>query len=268
MNLETILEKIVAEKKQVVAQAKAAVHTKALTQSQQFAIAKPSLKQALLQPGASGIIAEFKRKSPSKGWINQGASAASVVPAYVAGGASALSILTDETFFGGSLTDMVPAQHLAIPVLRKDFMVDEYQLIEAKAHGAAVVLLIAACLTPAQVKSFSQTARDLGMESLLEIHTEKELDHWHPGIELVGINNRNLKNFEVDLVHAFRLRESLPQGVVAIAESGIQSPETIAQFRSQDFSGFLMGEKFMREAHPGEALSQFVQTLQTQSHAH
>ena len=208
----------------------------------------------------TGIIAEFKRRSPSKGVINDKAAIEKVVKAYEVNGAAGISVLTDQEFFGGSDEDFLKAKEtVGIPLLRKDFIIDEYQLVESKSIGADVILLIAACLTPAETRKLARAAKNLGMEILLELHDEKELDHISDAVTLIGINNRNLKNFGVDTELSIRLAEKIPSDFIKIAESGIDSIEMIQQFRKKGFQGFLIGEFFMKEADPGEAFK----TLQT-----
>ncbi len=206
----------------------------------------------------SGIIAEFKRQSPSKGIINNSVSPLEVTSAYETYGASGVSILTDTDFFGGSSEDVLKVRnHLHIPLLRKDFMIDEYQFYEAKSIGADVILLIASCLSPAQVQEFTDLAHELNMEVLLEIHTEEELKHFNSNIDLVGINNRNLKDFKVDLQHSVQLKNLLPKDVVSVAESGIYNLEDFMYLKEKGFEGFLMGEYFMRNPDPAKAFEDF-----------
>jgi indole-3-glycerol phosphate synthase len=207
----------------------------------------------------SGIIAEFKRQSPSKGIINDKISPLEVVSAYENFGASGISILTDTDFFGGSFKDILSVRdQITIPILRKDFMIDEYQFYEAKSMGADVILLIAACLTPTQVLEFTDLSHELGLEVLLEIHTEEELEHFHSGIDMVGINNRNLKDFKVDLQHSINLKNQLPKEIVSVAESGIYTIEDFSFLKEKGFDGFLMGEYFMRNENPAKAFEEFV----------
>lgn len=262
----TILDTIVAQKKQEVAQQKNEVSLAALEQKPLFSKPCKSLKQSLLDTTKTGIIAEFKRKSPSKGVINGSAGLVDVTNAYAEFGASGISVLTDESFFGGNLDDLEAVQQQAIPVLRKDFMIDPYQIVEAKAYGASVILLIAACLSKEAVKQMTQVAHHLGMEVLLEIHNEAELDYVHPEVDLVGVNNRNLKNFEVDIAISLNLIQQIPKSMPAIAESGIDHPDTIVTLQKAGFAGFLIGERFMKETNPSIAFANFVNTLkQTQN---
>ena len=210
----------------------------------------------------SGIIAEFKRKSPSKGLINGEADVLEVTKSYENFGASGISVLTDSDFFGGSVQDVLTIRNeIKIPLLRKDFMIDEYQFYEAKSIGADVILLIAACLSPSQVKDFTCLSHELGMEVLLEIHTESELTHFNKDIDLVGINNRNLKDFKVDLQHSVHLKNFLPKETLSVAESGIYSVEDFRFLKEKGFNGFLMGEYFMKNQNPGKAFEEFVNNL-------
>ncbi len=263
-----ILDQIVANKKIEVAQRKSERSIADLQKEYFFLKETLSLKQFILDPAKTGIIAEFKRKSPSKGMINGTATVEEVTAAYTANGASGLSVLTDELFFGGTLKDLMTATINEIPILRKDFMIDEYQLIEAKAFGAEVILLIAACLTPAQVKQMALTARNLGLEVLLEIHNEAELAHICDEVDLVGVNNRNLKNFEVSIDTSLQLIGQIPVNMPAVAESGINNVDTIVTLHQAGFKGFLIGEHFMKESSPSVAFADFVLQLKAKQHAH
>lgn len=256
-----ILDKIVAQKKVEVAQRKAQTSIAELEQGKFFANETLSLKQFLLDESKTGIIAEYKRKSPSKGIINDKATVEEVTTAYAKFGASGISVLTDEEFFGGNLNDLLAATINEVPLLRKDFMIDEYQIIEAKAHGAEVILLIAACLTKEEVKQMASTAKGLGLEVLLEIHNEEEIEHICDAIDLVGVNNRNLKTFEVSIDTSLQLINKIPTDKLAIAESGISNVETILTLRQAGFKGFLIGENFMKEVNPAVAFENFVQQL-------
>jgi indole-3-glycerol phosphate synthase len=259
----TILDEIVAYKRNEVEKRKAVSSTNLLEKSNYFGNKPYSLREALLKSDASGIIAEFKRKSPSKGMINDGASVEHVTKGYVKAGASALSVLTDEKFFGGSDNDLsIARKSNSCPVLRKDFIVDEYQILEAKSLGADVILLIAACLTKSEVIRFSSLAKSLQLEILLELHEEKEIDSIIGEVDLIGINNRNLKNFKVDLKQSIRMAENIPISFIKVAESGIDTPETISELRKYGFKGFLMGERFMREKQPEKACAEFIKHLQ------
>ena len=221
-----------------------------------------SMKQALSSSG-SGIIAEFKRRSPSKGWIKQEACPEEIVPSYVEAGASALSILTDEKFFGGSLKDIRTVRPLVdIPILRKDFIIDEYQLYQARIVGADAVLLIAAALEKNKCQQLTEQAHALGLEVLLEIHSTEELSYINKDIDMVGINNRNLGTFITDIENSFRLAGQLPQDTILVSESGISNPEIVKRLQANGFRGFLIGETFMRTPQPGETLQSFIQSIQ------
>jgi len=263
-----ILDTIIAHKKIDVATAKKTVLIKSLEKSNYFSAPKISLKEYILRDDKSGIIAEFKRKSPSKGIINENASVENVTTGYSNAGASALSVLTDTHFFGGTNEDVLAARKVNdIPILRKDFTIDEYQIIEAKAIGANAILLIAAVLTKAEIKQFTTLAHNLGLEVLLEIHTNEELDKYIPEISVVGINNRNLKTFEVDFENAIRLAKSLPTNTVKIAESGISDYKSIDYLRTKGFDGFLIGENFMKTDDPALACKDFIEKINKNSHA-
>ena len=256
-----ILDQIIARKKEEVATQKALVSEAILTQMPFYKADALSMSSFVTSPLKTGIIAEFKRKSPSKGIINNTATVTAVTAAYSSFGASGLSVLTDLDFFGGSLQDLTAARVHDTPILRKDFMVEPYQIIEAKAYGADVILLIAACLTPLAVKELATVAKDIGLEVLLEIHTKDELDHVCDGIDMVGINNRNLKTFEVDLAHSIALANMLPAHLPKIAESGISNVSTILELKKEGFDGFLIGENFMKTPDPAAAFEAFVADL-------
>lgn len=256
-----ILEQIVEYKKKEVARRKEEVSTQELEKGRFFERQTLSLRKSILSEKKTGIIAEYKRKSPSKGIINNSDSVEAVTKAYTAYGASGISVLTDYHFFGGSLDDLISARDNGVPMLRKDFMVDEYQLIEAKAYGADVILLIAACLLPQRVKELAQKAKQLQLEVLLELHDETELDHICDAVDLVGVNNRNLKNFEVDLEHSVRLAEKINDKFIKVAESGINDVKNINYLKQFGFKGFLIGEYFMKQASPMQAFKNFVYEL-------
>jgi indole-3-glycerol phosphate synthase len=257
-----MLEQIIEYKREEVAARKASTPVKVLEHALNFSRETLSLAAALADPGKTGIIAEFKRRSPSKGVINDRVRVADVTLAYARGGAACLSVLTDGPSFGGSAEDLQEARINEIPVLRKDFMIDEYQVLEARSIGADVILLIAAVLTPAEVRKLAMLARSLGMESLLEIHGEDELDHICDETALIGINNRDLKTFSVDVERSIRLSRQIGPGKLLIAESGINGVETILRMKEEGFKGFLIGERFMKENDPGMAFRRFAQELQ------
>lgn len=256
-----ILETILEHKKAEVAQRKQAWPVTVLEKEHFFSRPTFSLKKFLLDKRKTGIIAEYKRQSPSKGIINNRDSVEAVTKAYYGYGASGISILTDHRFFGGSLDDLSAARDNSLPLLRKDFLIDEYQVIEAKAFGADVILLIAACLTPQEVKTLSASAKSLGLEVLLELHEESELDHICDTIDLVGVNNRNLKNFEVDLEHSVRLAAQIKDTYIKVAESGINDVKNIHYLKQHGFRGFLIGEYFMKQPSPMMAFKEFTYRL-------
>jgi len=255
-----ILDTIIAQKRTEVATRKAGTPASVLEKEAFFNRKVLSLKEFLLDDARTGIIAEFKRRSPSKGVINGKADVVQVTGAY-AKYASGLSVLTDEEFFGGSTADLVAARVNQVPILRKDFIIDEYQVLEARAMGADVILLIAACLTPAEVKRLATFATQLKLEVLLELHGEDELAHICDETVLVGINNRDLKTFKVDIERSLAMAQRIPADRIKIAESGISSVENILLFRDNGFRGFLIGENFMKAANPAEAFESFVQDL-------
>lgn len=256
-----ILEQIVAQKRKEVEQRKEAVDSKTLEKERFFSRKTLSLRQFIADPTKTSIIAEYKRKSPSKGVINDRDSVESVTRMYAGFGASGISVLTDHDFFGGSLDDLFAARDNEVPLLRKDFMIDPYQIVEAKAFGADVILLIAACLKPKEVKELAAVAKNLDLEVLLELHAESELDHICSQVDLVGVNNRNLKNFEVDLEHSVQMAEKIGNGFTKIAESGINDVKSIHYLKQRGFNGFLIGEYFMKQEDPGRAFKEFTYML-------
>ena len=223
---------------------------------------KASLREALLQ-SESGIIAEFKRKSPSKGWIKEDGRADIIPLSYQQNGAAALSILTDEHYFGGSDDFIHTARQsgVTLPILYKNFVIDEAQLYAAALCGASSVLLIAACLSKQECKRLLEKAHELGLEVLLEMHSELELEYADLGPDLCGINNRNLGSFVTDVENSFRLAELLPKDAVKVSEGGISNPVTVKALRQAGFRGFLIGENFMKTADPGQALNEFISKL-------
>jgi indole-3-glycerol phosphate synthase len=259
----TILDTIVERKKQEVAAAKAKVSLQELTTYPLFERTCYSVKDSVLHADRTGIIAEYKRASPSKGLINGHSSVEEVVLGYQNAGASAISVLTDADFFQGSLEDLTKARAvLTIPLLRKEFIVDKYQIAEAKAYGADIILLIAACLTPAEIEEFSTYAKSLGLNVLLEVHNEEELvQNIFPTIDAIGVNNRNLKDFSVSLDHSYDLVNKIPDNYIKVSESGISDPETIKDLKSKGFNSFLIGENFMKTQDPATAIKEFVNLL-------
>lgn len=256
-----ILDEIVGYKKIEVAQRKDEVPESQLEQEQYFLRPSLSLKRFLLDPARTGIIAEFKRQSPSKGVINGDADVVDVTTAYASNGASGLSVLTDGPSFGGSAADLAAARINEVPILRKEFIIDPYQISEAKAMGADVILLIAAILTPRQVKEYTLQAHGLGLEVILEIHDESELFHINDFVDVVGVNNRNLKTFEVSLEQSVHLSRLIPGGKIKISESGIHQVSDIQYLKSYGYRGFLIGENFMKQSDPALAFMKFVSEL-------
>jgi indole-3-glycerol phosphate synthase len=259
--VKNILEEIVAVKERQVEFEKRDVPVTEWEKRPLFGRKIFSLRDSLLDKKRTGIIAEFKRKSPSKGIINDKVPVESVTKAYTENGASGLSVLTDRAFFGGTNEDVEKARINDIPVLRKEFIIDEYQIVQSKAIGADVILLIAACLSPVKVKRFAAFAKRNGLEVLLEIHNENELDHICDEVDMVGVNNRDLKTFKVDINTSLALINKMPTHKIAIAESGISDVETIVTLRQAGFKGFLIGETFMRQPDPGKAFAEFVEKL-------
>lgn len=258
----TILDKIIAEKYKEVEAQKAIMPVSKLEKAELFGRKTLSLTESLTKPGSSGIIAEFKRKSPSKGIINDKVKVEEVTNGYAHAGVAGLSVLTDRPFFGGASVDLIAARQVnRIPILRKDFMVDEYQIIEAKAMGADVILLIAAALDLEQIKKLAKCAKSLGLEILFEIHAREELDKIVDEIDMVGVNNRNLKDFKVDIEHSLKLAQELPDKFVKVSESGIDKVDTINYLKKNGFKGFLIGENFMKQPDPGKACKEFIKEL-------
>ena len=262
--MSTILDTIVAAKRKEIEKLKPLSSIARFEKDGFFwNISNRSLKASLLMEGSTGIIAEFKRKSPSKGWFTDPSlEVEPVIKYYNRLGAAAISVLTDTEFFGGDLDDLIQSKVITdVPILRKDFMIDPWQIAEAKAFGADVILLIAACLTPAEVQSMASYAKSIGLEVLLELHDEQELDHICDETDIIGINNRDLRTFTVDIDRSLRMAEKIPAGKVKVAESGISTIENIQLFKQNGFKGFLIGENFMKEKNPGEAFQEFVGKL-------
>jgi len=259
----TILDKIIAFKKKEIAKIKAEVPVKKLVESPSFKRQPMSLKKSLLEVGSTGVIAEFKRQSPSKGIINDKATIADVTNGYLEANVAAQSILTDISFFGGTMADLMEARTInqIKPILRKDFIVDAFQIVEAKAIGADVILLIAACLTKEQLKNYGQLATDLGLEVLYEVHSQEDLDKIELSNKIIGINNRNLKTFEVDLEHSIVLANQIPDTCIKVSESGISDPRIITGLKEYGFQGFLIGENFMKTGDPGLACQEFISQI-------
>ncbi|MBM3400931.1 MAG: indole-3-glycerol phosphate synthase TrpC [Bacteroidetes bacterium] len=259
----TILDKIVQKKREEIELAKRRTTIEQLQLLEFFNRECFVLRDFILDPKRTGIIAEFKRRSPSKGTINDHSSVQEVTNAYDEAGASALSILTDFNFFGGKDQDLLDARAVnKLPLLRKDFILDEYQITEAKALGADIILLIAAILTPKEVHRLAKYAKNLGMNVLLEVHNKEELDRsLADDLDAVGVNNRNLADFSVSVRHSHDLVDHIPSRFLKISESGISHPETIMELRAAGFDGFLIGENFMKEANPGLSMKAFVSRI-------
>ena len=262
-----ILDRIVADKRLEVQRQKAVEPLSAFLKSCYMERPCVSLSCALAE-SPSGIIAEFKRRSPSKGWIHRNADVEKIVSAYQQNGAAASSILTDSAYFGGEVSDLSSVRaKVTLPLLRKEFVIDEYQIYQAKAIGADAILLIAAILDRETCRSFTTLAHALGLEVLLELHGPEELGYLDTEADVIGINNRDLTTFETRIEHSFDMIRHLPADKVCISESGISSPDTIKVLRQAGFRGFLMGENFMKDSCPGETLKKFLQQLNNEKDA-
>ena len=257
-----ILDKIVADKRKEVDLKKSLITVAQLEHSVMMERTSISLA-AELKNSTTGIIAEHKRRSPSKSVINQSLNVQNVAKGYAEAGVCGISVLTDGKYFGGSLDDLVLARaSVNIPLLRKEFIIDEYQIVEAKAYGADVILLIAAILSREEIKTLSETAKSLGLDVLLEVHNEEELNKSiMPSLDMLGVNNRNLKTFEVSLDTSKTLSEQIPDDFVKVSESGISSIEAIKELRHYGYQGFLIGENFMKTDNPGESAKKFIEEL-------
>lgn len=258
----TLLDQIIASKKREVALKKRVVSIKQLENSDLFNSKTTSLSKSIIN-SPFGIIAEHKRRSPSKGTINHSLSLEEVVNGYEIAGASGISVLTDSQYFGGSLEDLVLAKAaVTTPLLRKEFIIDEYQLLEAKAHGADAILLIAAVLSREAIKRLSEFAHSLALEVLLEVHNQEEIEKSiMPSLDIIGVNNRNLKTFEVSLQTSIDLVTQIPDDFVTISESGITSTQDIKLLKNHGFQGFLIGENFIKTTNPGKSLEAFINQL-------
>ena len=262
--MRDVLSELVAHKRIEVERQKELVPLSEIEKqlSQNRDIVFHSLKGSL-ERSKTGIISEFKRRSPSKGWLHQDADVNAITKEYEIAGASALSVLTDEKYFGGTITDLRTAvNNVQIPVMRKEFVVDEYQIYEAKLAGASAILLIAAAITLDESKRFTELAQQLKLDVLLELHDEKETDYITPLNNLIGVNNRNLGSFVTDLQKSFRMAELLPKEAVWVSESGIYDANTVKELRDAGYKGFLIGEYFMKSGSPGESLSRFIQQIE------
>ncbi|MBQ1664698.1 MAG: indole-3-glycerol phosphate synthase TrpC [Bacteroidaceae bacterium] len=265
--MNDILEEIVAHKRKELKELKGILPLHDLAEKVEEYLTNDkrqtlSMRYSLAESD-SGIIAEFKRRSPSKGWIKEDGKPTVIPPSYAENGAAALSILTDEKFFGGKLKFIQQARPLVphTPILRKDFIIDEYQLLQARQIGADAVLLIAACLSKQKCKELARKAHALGLETLLEVHNEPELEYVGDNIDMVGVNNRNLGTFHTDVQNSYRLANLLPKDYLLVSESGISNPLTVRELRQAGFRGFLIGETFMKTPNPGLALKEFIKGI-------
>lgn len=258
-----ILSEIVANKRKEVARQKELYPTKLLEQSTYFEGVPVSLSKYLKRPDKSGVIAEIKRKSPSKGMINAHVSVERTSIGYMQAGASGLSVLTDKDYFGGTIEDLKTARAFNFcPILRKDFMIDEYQVLEAKSIGADVILLIAAVLDKEEIETLGGLAQSMGMEVLLEVHDGDELKRSITDkVNLIGVNNRNLKTFETNVETSYQLASDIPDDFTKVSESGISDPSTIGELKKYGFEGFLIGETFMKNGRPERAAKEFIKQL-------
>ena len=261
--MSTILDEIIANRRKEVQIQKELVPIAEIQSAIDFSVKRYSLSDELRSPGKSGIIAEFKRRSPSKGIINDRVQPEIVTKGYAEAGVSGLSVLTDGRYFGGTTADFTAARNAnpLIPLLRKDFMIDEYQLYESRLLQADVILLIAAVLEKSEISRFTAIAHELRMEVLLELHDESEIEKIDQSIDMIGINNRNLKDFKVDMDRSLQLLDRLPANAVKISESGLSDPETVDYLRIRGFNGFLMGENFMKSENPATACFNFISKL-------
>lgn len=260
--MKDILQEIIENKKEEIARRKEVFSIDLLESNCEEFQRKSFSMSNSIRESQSGIISEFKRRSPSKGWINEKADLLQITKDYQLNGASALSILTDNKYFGGKLEDIKAVRDsIDIPILRKEFIIDEYQLFQAKLIGADAVLLIAAALDKKRFIELSDMAHQLGMEVLLEIHSEKEMEYIDDKVEMIGVNNRNLGTFVTDVKNSVAMVEKLPKDRVLISESGISSPSTIKMLKEKGFNGFLIGECLMREENPGDAFAKFIKEL-------
>ncbi len=257
-----ILEKIVLFKKKEVALLKEQLSTKDLEKSPHFERKIISLQERIQNSTSHGIIAEFKRRSPSKGLINGHSKPEEVIPLYEKAGVSGISILTDTHFFGGSADDILTVRPLVnTPILRKEFIVDEFQIIQAKAIGADAILLIAECLTKEEIDLFSKCAQSLGLEVLMEIHSEQMLDKINNNISIIGVNNRNLKTFKINITKSMALFSKIPSNFIKISESGVSNIKEIRTLQEVGFNGFLIGENFMKTQNPGQTCINFINNI-------
>jgi indole-3-glycerol phosphate synthase len=256
------LQEIVLEKRKQVEEDKQLVKLELLEKSIYFGRRCASLKEYIVRDDKSGIITEIKKKSPVLGAINPGINVENLAAAYTLAGASALSVLTDNKFFGGCNADLIAArENTTIPILRKDFVIDEYQVIEAKSIGADIILLIAAILTREEITVFTELAHKFGMEVILEVHAVQELEKVYAKVDVIGVNNRNLETMQIDIATSKSMAKLIPAGFIKISESGIENPEIVLELKQFGYDGFLIGSYFMKHADPGEACAEFVRQL-------
>lgn len=253
-----ILNNIIEAKRAEVNRVKARIPFDSLEKSPFFERDRSSFYDALSAEGP-GIIAEFKRKSPSKGAIHANAMISEIIPAYQQAGAAACSILTDNHFAGESIDLLDGFKLSALPLLRKDFIIDEYQIVEARSLGASAILLISSVLTSYEIKQFAALAHKLEMDVLFEVHNREEIEKADASIRIFGVNNRDLNSFQTDVEQSFQLIENLPSGSIKISESGLDNPETVKALHQAGYNGFLIGENFMKSENPGEAAKKFIE---------
>ncbi len=257
--MNNILREIVANKRREIDALESLAGNRLTELEPRLFMHRPVSMSRAIKESGSGIIAEFKRRSPSKGEIYPLALVSDIVPQYEKAGAAACSVLTDTVYFGGALSDLAVARKsCSLPLLRKDFTIDERQIHEARICGASAILLIAAILTRDEIERFTTLAHNLGLEVLLELHSMSELDRFVPEADMAGINNRDLTTFATDTATSLNLAAALPDSVVKIAESGITTPDELLRLRDAGYDGFLIGERFMRHSHPGDALKSFL----------
>jgi indole-3-glycerol phosphate synthase len=257
-----ILEKIVLEKRKQVEEDKQLVPVELLEKSFYFSRQCASVKEYITRKDKSGIIAEIKKKSPALGAINAEIKVEDLAEAYEKAGVSSISVLTDTKFFGGCNADLIAArQNTTCPILRKDFVIDEYQIVEAKSIGADIILLIAAILNKEEIAGFTELAHKLGMEVILEVHAEQELEKVYTNVDVIGVNNRNLETMQIDIATSKSMAKLIPDGFIKISESGIENPEIVLDLKQFGYDGFLIGSHFMKNADPGKACAEFIQQI-------
>ena len=256
------LQEIVLEKRKQVEEDKQLVPLELLEKSIYFNRECASLKEYILREDKSGIITEIKKKSPALGAINPDVNVENLAAGYTLAGASALSVLTDNKFFGGCNADLIAArENTNIPILRKDFVIDEYQIVEAKSIGADIILLIAAILIKDEIVQFTELAHNLGMEVILEVHAVQELEKVYEKVDVIGVNNRNLETMQIDIATSKSMAKLIPAGFIKISESGIENPEIVLELKQYGYNGFLIGSYFMKHADPGKACKEFIKQI-------